>query len=434
VAAPWPILLFLSWLPGLAGAPVSPEADAWCSDRCSALYGTERPEPGCALEVFEHEIRDGRVVLVPRPDLECQVRYNAWEALKRKVATVRKALRGMPECMAWCRRVAALRGEEPFDRELTSELWLVLAGVDTCDVSEDDVMDLSLFPMDVQCRGMRLVPEGEFMMGCNDAVADCQEDQKPLHVVYLSAYFIDRHEVTVAAYQMCVGKGPCSAPVGNDVLKYYNWGAPDRDGHPVNGVTWHQAEQYCGWAGKRLCTEAEWEKGARGTDGRVYPWGTAPPNRHYAVMDDGLDDEGGKRPWPVLSTTSTVCSREAGNSPYGLCDMAGNVWEWVADWYSQSYYEVSARSDPAGPSKGDLRGIRGGRYSHVGFSLASHHRGRFLPTDQFAYLGFRCCRSAGQPPARPAGSQAVSPLQADSRARPLTAVGGNSKQAPWRDR
>ncbi len=397
MAVSWSILWFLAISSPAAGAPASPAVESWCAQRCTSLYEEELPEPDCSMEVFEHEVREGKVVLIPRPDVECQVRYNAWELLKRRVANVRRALRAMPECLAWCRRVAALRADEPFALDASQHVWQVLSGVDTCKVGDEDVMDLSLFPMDVECTGMRFVPEGEFMMGCNDGAADCQDDQKPLHVIYLSAYFIDRHEVTVSAYRRCVEQGGCQPPLSNEVLKYYNWGADGREGHPVNGVTWNQADAFCRWDGKQLCTEAQWEKGARGTDGRNYPWGNLPPNPQYAVMDDGLDDaeEGRKRPWPVLSTTSTVCSREAGDSPYGLCDMAGNVWEWVSDWYSPSFYEKSPRSDPHGPSEGDLKVIRGGRFSRVGFSLTSFHRGRFLPSDQFAYLGFRCCRPIG---------------------------------------
>jgi len=394
VGISWALFLFVVGAAGQAAPPLSAAGEAWCTERCTVLYEGERPEPDCSLEVFEHDIKDGKVILVPRPDVECQVRYNSWELLKRTVAGVRRALRAMPECLSWCRRVASLRGDEPFDPELNREIWQVLAGTDTCRIGEDEVTDLSLFPMDVGCTGMRFVPEGEFMMGCNDATADCQDDQKPLHVVYLSAFFVDRHEVTVSAYRRCVDQGACLPPVGNDVLKYYNWGAEGREGHPVNGVTWNQADAYCRWAGKQLCSEAQWEKGARGTDGRNYPWGNAPPNPIYAVMDDGLDDsDGGKRPWPVLSTTSTVCSREAGTSPYGLCDMAGNVWEWVSDWYDPVFYEASPRGDPRGPQTGELKVIRGGRFSRVGFSLTSFHRGRFMPSDQFAYLGFRCCRT-----------------------------------------
>jgi len=175
----------------------------------------------------------------------------------------------------------------------------------------------------VSCsNGMCLIPAGSFWMGCNSAVDnDCDSDESPYHEVTLSGYYIDKTEVTVDDYADCVTAGACTAP--STASSYCNWEVSGKGNHPVNCVNWSQAGEYCTWAGKRLPTEAEWEKAARGTDGRKYPWGNEDATCEYAVMDDGVNGCGTDSTW-------NVCSKSpAGDSPYGLCDMSGNVWEWV---------------------------------------------------------------------------------------------------------
>ena len=234
-------------------------------------------------------------------------------------------------------------------------------------------------------EGMVLIPEGTFMMGCNEEVdSECEEDEKPYHEVYLDAYYLDRHEVTVAGYGKCVEAGKCDTPRSSQSC---NWGISGRDDHPVNCVSWDEATAYCKYAGKRLPTEAEWEKAARGTDGRKYPWGNEIPSCALAVMHDGGDGCGKDRTWPV-------CSKEPGHSPYGLCDMSGNVYECVADWYGEYPYEASAVRNPGGPSSGKMRVLRGGSwYDLSGFLRASDRVSSNPDFRSGSLAGFRCAVS-----------------------------------------
>ena len=238
--------------------------------------------------------------------------------------------------------------------------------------------------------GMVLIPAGEFMMGCNSKKdSSCDGDESPYHEVYLDAYYIDVHEVTLAEYAKCVKAGKCEKPGDKSDWEYCNWGYSDRDDHPVNCVNWNQAKAYCEWAGKkRLPTEAEWEKAARGTDGRIWPWGNSEASCEYAVMSDGGDGCGKDGTWPV-------CSKLKGNSPYGLCDMAGNVWEWVSDWYGGNYYSDSPGRNPQGPSSGSARVLRGGSW-FSGFPefLRASYRSWFDPVFRWFYVGFRCVVSS----------------------------------------
>ena len=249
--------------------------------------------------------------------------------------------------------------------------------------------------------GMVHVPAGEFQMGSSSGAAA----EKPVHEVYVSGFFIDTYEVTVDEYKRCVDAGECSTPkYEHDYLKHFNYGASGRGKHPINGVDWNQAKAYCAWAGKRLPTEAEWEKAARGTDGRKYPWGNEEPSCALAVMDDGDWGCGKDRTWEVGS-------KPMGASPYGAHDMAGNVWEWTADWYDKSYYGSSPTRDPKGPTQGSGRVARGGSWDladtalHAGLrrfnpspgfagaGLRAAIRGYGAPGDADSALGFRCVRS-----------------------------------------
>jgi formylglycine-generating enzyme required for sulfatase activity len=205
--------------------------------------------------------------------------------------------------------------------------------------------------------------------------------------VTLGAYFIDATEVTVDAYLACVERGPCRAPGP----RCPGPGA-DRPTHPVACVDWNQAQSYCSWVGKRLPTEAEWEKAARGGDQRPYPWGHAPPTCVRVAFNDRGEDPGAVRgcgrgaSWPVGSFA-------AGASPYGALDMAGNVWEWVADHWSPDYYAESPRTDPSGPESGDMRVRRGGSWRSLGVFLPSAVRGRMDPAERNEIVGFRCAKS-----------------------------------------
>jgi formylglycine-generating enzyme required for sulfatase activity len=240
--------------------------------------------------------------------------------------------------------------------------------------------------------GMVLVPAGPFHMGCDDSAHDfCDDDQLPYHVVHLDAFYIDRTEVTVDAYRACVNAGDCTAPV--DPAANCEWLHAEHGNHPMNCVDWFQSQAFCQWLGRRLPTEAEWEKAARGTDGRTYPWGEAPVSCEYAAtFDEALGGRG-----CGTDDTMAVCSRSpAGDSPYGLCDMAGNVWEQVADWYGASWYLESPAENPQGPSTGPGRVARGGTINMVGKDeyLRTFFREYHQPTAIDQLLGFRCARDA----------------------------------------
>jgi formylglycine-generating enzyme required for sulfatase activity len=230
--------------------------------------------------------------------------------------------------------------------------------------------------------GMVEVPAGICFLG-QGRDANTRE-----HRARLSAFRIDRHEVTVERYAKCVKNGACTVPASGDQC---NWGVKGRDQHPINCVDWHQAKTYCHWAGKRLPTEAEWEKAARGTDRRPHPWGEEEPSCERAVVRvKGEAGCGRDSTWPVGS-------KPAGASPYGVLDMAGNVREWVADWFDE-YPSGKLVEDPTGPAKGDRRVCRGTSYGPplspdampVPVAGSVSRRGSCPPTLRRSWLGFRC--------------------------------------------
>jgi len=256
----------------------------------------------------------------------------------------------------------------------------------TIEPNKPKTLDLTL-KKGPDIRGdMVMVPAGEFMMGCNSKVdKQCAEaeDEKPYHKVYLDAFYIDKFEVTVQQYGACVQAGNCSNPNTGGAC---NWGVSGRETHPINCIDWNQADTFCKWAGKRLPTEAEWEKAARGTDGRKYPWGNREASCSYAVMwENGQSGCGKNSTWPVGSKPS-------GASPYGAMDMAGNVWEWVADWYGANYYQSSPRSNPTDTASGTGRVLRGGGWDDSPLILRPSLRLRFDPSSRSDFLGVRCAR------------------------------------------
>jgi formylglycine-generating enzyme required for sulfatase activity len=218
---------------------------------------------------------------------------------------------------------------------------------------------------------MVYVPEGEFTMGSNDG----SDDEKPAHQVYLDAYWIDRTEVTNAMYAKCVLAGPCKSNPGTSVR------SSEYDEYPVASVQWDDARSYCSWAEVRLPTEAEWEKAARGTDARIYPWGNdKDPAKYYVATGNS---QGVKPAGSYLS----------GASPYSALGMAGGVLEWVNDWYSLTYYQDSPSSNPQGPANGDWHVLRGGSQFDVVSFARSTYRGPWNPWSANGYFGFRCARS-----------------------------------------
>ncbi len=242
---------------------------------------------------------------------------------------------------------------------------------------------------------MVMVGQGKFVRGCSPATdPNCRSHERPAHEVQLGPYLIDRHETTVAEYKKCVDAGKCTMPSTSDDNKRCNWGQEERDNHPINCVDWAQATAYCKWAGKRLPTETEWEKAARGDDGRRHPWGGDTPNCELAITSRQDKGCGQGHTWPVCSVTK-------GNSPYGLCDMVGNVWEWVSDWYAADTYRgqlgqldketKELLTNPTGPAEGRERVLRGGSWtSKLPESVRTATRFYFKPDVRLGNFGFRC--------------------------------------------
>jgi formylglycine-generating enzyme required for sulfatase activity len=223
------------------------------------------------------------------------------------------------------------------------------------------------------------IPEGLFTMGLDGIQA--LEDERPKHQVSLAAFLLDTYEVTTAQYAAFLAVTNRAAP--------WQWNTVDLTLHrdrPVIGVDWSDADAYCRWKGKRLPTEAEWEKSARGTDGRLYPWGNRSPHKDLANFALGAR-------FSYSQVLMPVQSYEQGKSPYGLYQMAGNVWEWVQDWYQTNYYEVSPDHNPQGPEQGQFKVLRGGSWSDLPKYLLTYGRFKLPPETRNSYVGFRCAKS-----------------------------------------
>ncbi len=229
------------------------------------------------------------------------------------------------------------------------------------------------------------VPAGEFLMGSTDADKYAGSDEKPQRRVYLDGYWMYKYEVTVAQYRaFCAATGRALPrfPSGRSWAGKGGWTDPALQNHPIVNVTWRDATAYAAWAGVQLPTEAQWEKAARGTDGRIYPWGNAWDQakcaNYYNSSSKGIST------WPVGSFP-------AGVSWCGAHDMAGNVWEWCADWYQSEYYKTAPARNPTGPATGTFRVLRGGSW-YIYIESGCRGAGRFLNyTDYYwNYNGFRC--------------------------------------------
>ena len=231
------------------------------------------------------------------------------------------------------------------------------------------------------------IPGGTFEMGCGAGDVSCDTDNVP-HEVTISGFSMEATEVTVAAYTECVEAGDCSEPTSSPDC---NYGVITMVDHPINCVTWQQAADYCAWKGRRLPTEAEWEYAATGGADRPYPWGTADASCDVAHMYQAVMEMGDYG--CMTGTTAAVGSYPNGASPFGLLDMAGNVEEWVADWYAEDYYGTSPASDPQGPAEGTLKVHRGGDlYDASTLNLRVFERWKSEPTLAGAERGFRCAQ------------------------------------------
>ena len=233
-----------------------------------------------------------------------------------------------------------------------------------------------------------LVPRSALLMGSPPDQGAA--DERPLHRVEVSAFAIDRYEVTNQRYAACVSAGACSPPtLRSSAQRQRYFGQPEFSRYPVVFVSWQEADTFCRWDQGRLPTEAEWELVARGPapSTRVFPWGSEPADCSKANM-------GGEQ--SCLGDTDLVGRRPLGASPWGAQDMAGNVWEWTSDWYDAHYYAKSPARDPRGPEQGRLKVMRGGCWASGADSLRTSCRKAELPGTWAPNVGFRCVRPEGR--------------------------------------
>ncbi|MGD2088398.1 MAG: SUMF1/EgtB/PvdO family nonheme iron enzyme [Candidatus Aminicenantes bacterium] len=260
---------------------------------------------------------------------------------------------------------------------------------------------------------MVYIPPGKFKMGSND-----YDNEKPPHTIYLDGYWMGKYEVTVKQFSLFVKdtgyvtqaerSGGSYTWTGDkwEKIEGINWKKPrfkQEDNHPVVCVSWIDAMKYCKWLSRingltlRLPTEAQWEKAARGTDQRKYPWGNPAPSAKIVNFADKQAWLKEKFNWANkdiddgYAYTAPVGSYPAGASPYGLLDMAGNVWEWCSDWYDPNYYKSSPKVNPSGPDSGTGRVMRGGSWVNFAGVLSCSFRFIVVPSDRGFNLGFRLC-------------------------------------------
>ncbi len=219
---------------------------------------------------------------------------------------------------------------------------------------------------------MAYIPEGNFTMGAGKREAD----EGPSHKVYVANFYIDRYEVSYQKYQKFL------TATGRRQPDFWNDNDLNKPNLPVVGVSWEDAKAYCKWDAKRLPSEAEWEKAARGTDGRKYPWGN--------TNDSTRTNAAGKK--DGFQFTAPVNSFASGASPFGAINMAGNVWEWCADWYAEDYYANSPSKSPTGQRNGELRVIRGGSWEDAPDNLRTTNRHAARPNNTAYNVGFRCAK------------------------------------------
>lgn len=236
---------------------------------------------------------------------------------------------------------------------------------------------------------MVLIPAGEFVMGTSLSQRDGGRDEYPERRIFLDGFYMDAYEVTNGRYLEFVKATGHRLPEHPRDKSLTLWkGDTVADAfkdHPVVNVDWHDAEAYCRWAGRRLPTEAEWERVARSTTGRRFPWGDAEPTRTLANYLNQWRSGAGLEP---------VGSHPQGASPEGVHDLQGNVWEWVSDWYDAHYYEKGPSRNPKGPAAGTRKVIRGSGWESEAPLLRSAHRLSSDPTNRNHSLGFRCAADA----------------------------------------
>ena len=248
--------------------------------------------------------------------------------------------------------------------------------------------------------GSVTIPAGSFQMGCDkDLEGSCPEDAVPLHEVSLSSYVMDKFEVSVELYELCIAENACT---NDDPEKPHyrtssdtylcNIGNSNRKNHPANCITWHGAKAYCEWLGKRLPTEAEWENAAKSGTLQIYPWGNTPAaSCSNTVMNSGASGCGSNSTFPTGS-------KAAGVSTHGIYDLSGNVAEYTGDWYEKKFYstEEASKADPQGPAESEnsrYKVVRGGSYKFGESNTRASFRGSAELNDPAIDFGFRCVSS-----------------------------------------
>jgi formylglycine-generating enzyme required for sulfatase activity len=278
------------------------------------------------------------------------------------------------------------------DLRETITRWGTMAAIVAmaCGVAQSSAVAAPQAGQELDPVPMVTIPAGDFLMGNPEGIG--RADEWPQRSVYLDAFAIDQVEVTNERYMAFVratghrnppnpyGAGPLASANGIEQL-------------PVVQTTWYDAKTYCSWVKKRLPTEAEWEKAARGADGRPFPWGNEPPTPERTTFD---------REWDGARTLHPVGSHPAGDSPYGIKDMAGNAREWVEDWYGEDYYRHAPDANPSGPEKGIVRSIRGGSWHSPISDVRASARGRGGFALQTHGTGFRCARAIARSISEPA--------------------------------
>jgi len=251
------------------------------------------------------------------------------------------------------------------DPPLLHPVWLILAVL---------LFPASAFSTLPVPPGMIFIPEGYFQMGSSSGK---RKDEQPMHFVNTSAYFIDKYEVSNAEYFKFITATDRPQPLFWEDERF------NQPGHPVVGVSWYDAMAFAQWNGRRLPTEAEWEKAARGNDNRLYPWGKKwDKGFHFFFVNIfGLDDN--------YTHTAPVDYYQGGASPFGVFNMAGNVWEWCLDWYDPDYYRNSPEIDPMGPEKTNMKSLRGGSWVNRIESVQVIQRARNAPHVKSNIYGFR---------------------------------------------
>jgi len=258
------------------------------------------------------------------------------------------------------------------------------------------VLNGCLFWITEAKENMVFIPEGSFLMGYNtENDAEWGDiDEEPVHEVFLHSYYIDRYEVNASdfSYFLNIYPGQASRYIqtgtGVTIEKVADVFRPRAglENYPANRVSWHGADAYCRWVNKRLPTEAEWEKAARGIDHRIFPWGDEYPTNDKVTFRRKFAQLGFK-------AMEAVNSMPKGRSPYGARHMAGNVWEWVADWYKDNYYDETPFANPKGPDSGISKVLRGGNWYYKAYYMRTTYRFNERPEIFKIWQGFRCAKN-----------------------------------------